>query len=421
MNRRIKFNRARIAKLIRDFKEKKKLPAWAVNIRVSKGTLFIDGHEVVPSEEIDAWLRARIYGTKPISLSRDSGFTDYISRETLGISRRHWWRFLSSQDIHQRLSARPFMPKQAGEHLRSRGICQCDLVEVKSKDVPSRTTDTYIFTLIDRLTSFLVAKRVDTKQVSPKTKRGTLIVLKELVLEMETALGTKIKVLESDAGGEFMGAILPWLKQKGIRKKIVPLGAAIESRNGLLQRKIYPLIRTGRKGGFDKILAEAIFLCNNTTSRIHGHRPADVLALKDSEIAPKFNKKRQTATKRAPKIKKGDWVMVLDHAKKADLFFKSYRDHWSEPKQVTKIGRGGYTVGGKMYPRTRLKKVKGPADKQSKALLESRKAPKKPSLEQRLTRAAAAKKEREREKAKYTAQPRQSTRKKREIQRYVPT
>ena len=76
-----------------------------------------------------------------------------------------------------------------------------DLVE-KAKDIPTRKTDTYIFTLIDRLTSFLVAKRVNTKEVNPKKMRGTLIVCKELFEEMEEALGKKIHTIESDSGGE---------------------------------------------------------------------------------------------------------------------------------------------------------------------------------------------------------------------------
>ena len=243
--RRVKFNRARVKAIIRDHKDKKKLPPWATQVTVKGETLFIEGHEVVPSEDVETWLRARLYDDqkKAISMSRDSGYTDQISRETLGISRRAWFKFLSAQDLHQRLSNRPKPPKSAGQRLNRFGHAQMDLVEVKSKDTPSRSTDTYIFTLIDRLSSFLVTKRVDTKQIVPKkgsgTKRGTLKVAKELFAELEKAIGQKVHTIESDKGSEFLGQMTKWFEERGTKQVFVPLGSSIEARNGLVQRHLY--------------------------------------------------------------------------------------------------------------------------------------------------------------------------------------
>ena len=153
---------------------------------------------------------------------------------------------------------------------------------------------------------------------------------------------------------------------------MIPLASAVESRNGMVQRHLYKMIALGRKGGFDKHLKDAVDLCNETTSRITKRRPIDALAAKDSELALLFNKKRQAPGKTlGPKISKGDTVLVLMKAKKSDIFYKSYRDHWSKPMLVQAIKGLGVQVGGDIYPRSRIKKVV-PVDQKSIQLLEDR-------------------------------------------------
>ena len=394
--RRMRFNRARVKSIIRDYKETKKKPSWADTIRVSGDTLFINQKEVVPNEDVDQWLRQRAYKKEaPIALSRDSGYTDHIAEETIGISRRKWFDWLSRQDIHQRFSARPKPTKLAGRKLKNFGFLEMDLVEVKSKDVPTRKTDTYIFTMIDRLSSYLVAKRVDTKTVNPPKKRGTLIVFKELLAEMQRALPTPIREISSDSGGEFKAELGRFMKARGIEHRVVPLGAAIESRNGVIQRHMYKLINLNRKGGLDKHIRDAVHLCNATTSKVIKVRPSDAVQMEASEIEGAFNNTRQRPGKAlGSKITKGDTVVVLDSkaVKKKGAFYKSYRDHWSKPGIVEKVRGHGIFVSGKSWPRNRVKKVK-PLDLASVRFLEPparvRKAKKKaeaPVLRKRSTR-----------------------------------
>jgi hypothetical protein len=394
--RKLRFNRARIRRLLKT----KIKPEWADTFVVKGSRLFVNGLEVVASEDVDDWLRARVYNknAKPFSLSRDSGYTDHVAKETLGISRRKWYTWLASQDIHQRFSVRPKPLRSAGQRLKNFGHCECDLVEVKQKDVPSRTTDTFIFTLIDRLSSYLCAKRVDTKAINPPTMRGTLIVFKELLTEMNAALPTKVHEISMDGGGEFKGDLERYMKHKGIKKKIVPLGAAIEARNGVLQRKLYRLINLGRKGGFDKHLREAVELCNKTTNKVTKVSPNRAVQMKASEVERVFNKFRQKPGKQiGPRLKKGDTVLVMQsHAvKKKGAFYKSYRDHWSLPQKIQKIKGNGIFINGKSVPRNRVKKVL-PVDKKSQKILEPikviRKAKKKaspPKLRKKSTRAGA--------------------------------
>ena len=409
--RRLAFTRARVKQLIRDKKAGAQLPPWGDKLRIKGEKLYWEDKEIVPSEDVTKWLRDRVYSGKAINLSRDSGYTDYVARESMGVSRRAWHSFLKGQDTHQRLAARPKNAKLRGQKIKIKGHTQADLIEVKAVDVPSRKKDTYIMVLIDRLTSYTEALRVDTKQVSPKG-RGTLTVMKELMTRMEKALDTKVKILETDAGGEFLGAMIPWLKSKGITKEILPVCHACEARNGFLQRKLYSLIMMGEKGGFDALLSKALRIVNNTTSGIHGLRPVDAAKAPAAEIEKKFNDARQRPGKRLlPKLKKGDLVMVLDkHAdKKSGKFYKSYRDHWSVPKRLTAIRGGGYKVDGKSYPRARIKRVQE-VDKQSLAIVQQRTTRKRPTLAERVAAAKSRKEKREMERKHYLAQPRRSSR-----------
>ena len=128
--RRVKFTQAKIASIKKQI-EAGKPPKWCPDATVRGGTLFIDGKEVVPQNEVEKWLRARVYGDSKISLSRDSGYTDHIARETLGISRRRWFDFLKKQDVHQRYSVRPKTQKYPGQKINRKGTVQIDLVEEK--------------------------------------------------------------------------------------------------------------------------------------------------------------------------------------------------------------------------------------------------------------------------------------------------
>ena len=168
--RRIVFTKARVAALIRDAKANKKLPEWAKDHKIQGTTLYLSGREVVPTENVDTWLRSRVYDkTKPpVNLSRDGGWTDFIERETYGGSRRAWWSWLGSQEIHQHGIARPKPSKNAGQKLYSRGTVQIDLVEAKAKDLPGhRAPDTFFFTMVDLLTRYLVCLEVRTQEFHP--------------------------------------------------------------------------------------------------------------------------------------------------------------------------------------------------------------------------------------------------------------
>ena len=209
---------------------------------------------------------------------------------------------------------------------------------------------------------------------------------------------------------EFKAGVLTMLTKRGITKKVIPLGATIENMNGQLQRRFYTLVKQKRGGTVDKLLAEAVEQCNTQTNRIIKMRPVDALQESDKALAKVYNAARQRPGKRiGVKIKVGDSVRYLLTARKADKFYKSYRDKYSAVYKVTKIRGNTLTVDGQTFPRNRVVLVK-PLDKESKKLIEGRGAKKKLSIEEKKRRATSKKEAREIERAHYKAAPRRSSR-----------
>ena len=408
--RRLVFTKARIARLLSDLKNDKPMPAWAVDAKQRKGKLYIGDREVVPRETQQEWLRARLYDkTKPpISFSRDGGY-EAIAKISLGVSRRAWYTFLSAQELHQKAAARPGKVKNPGQKIHTRGIVECDLIEARESDVApfGRTKPTYICNLVDKLTSYMVCREVKTKSAKVVAK-----LLDQLFDEMEDAYGGKRKIRQflSDDGGEFKKEVLELLKKRDIRKKVVPLGPAVESRNRFLQRIFYNLVKQKRGGKFGKLLEEARVICNQTKSRILKVSPEEALLLPDSQLAPRFNSKRAAPGKmRGPKISVGDTVRVLKKSTKGDVFFKGYRaKHYTSPRKVSKIKGRGYTVQGKSYPRQRLYKV-SVVDTKSKALLQERGKDKRTAEDRARARMTATEKKLA-DRKKYLAEPRRGKR-----------
>ena len=70
--RRVQFTKAKIKKIIDLWKNKNIKPSYAEKIEVKSGVLYINDLEVVPKEDIDTWLRKRLYNKSlpPYPLSR---------------------------------------------------------------------------------------------------------------------------------------------------------------------------------------------------------------------------------------------------------------------------------------------------------------------------------------------------------------
>ena len=408
--RRVKFNRARVKKLIADHKSSKKLPSWAEDVTIKGSNLFFQGKQVVPSEDVDDFLRERVYSkTKsPVSMVRDAGYTK-IQKETIGISRRRFMSWLKRQEIHQQNSLRPKEAKRAGQKVYSRNIVQADLVEAKTKDlqVLGRKLDTYFLTVASLLTGFMHAVEVKTKKSGPVAK-----VMAEAFNKLEQKLGKPIKTLQTDAGGEFLGApVQKLLKKRGIKHQVVRLGAKIEQANGLWQRKFYVELHKHGGGKIQRYIDAASQIVNETKSRVLGVSPVEALELPDVQLAKKFNNARQRPGKSLlPPIAVGSWVRILKLSKKQQTIgYKSYRQHYTEPYKVTAKKGRAFVVNGKTWPRDRLLPVP-PVDKKSQALIRSR-GPQLPTKEQQKKHRATAKQKMDALKAEARIAPRRTGRK----------
>ena len=371
---RVQFTRKRVRDLKQQVRDKKAVE-WLRDARVENNELYFGTRKVVPKEDIDEFLRARVYSKTdaPVSLSRDAGY-DFLQKHYLGISRKAWFGWLKTQELHQQQSARPIMPERAGQVVRRRGLAQMDLVESKPRDLKAlgRTLPTYFFTLVDLLTGYLVVREIKHKDAPLVTKA-----LGPMLDDLEKTLGRKVHTIQSDHGSEFKSTTLALIKRRGIHWQGVRLGARIEQVNAFFQRQLYSLIRQKRGGKLQRYIDDAVTLVNQTKSRITKFSPEDAVKQHDTVLAKLFNTKRAAPGKKNPRsvpISIGDTVLVLIKAKKgADVGFKSYRaEHYSTPKRVTgRRGRSYRVTGGGHYPRDRLLKVPD-IDKKSQALLDAR-------------------------------------------------
>ena len=215
--------------------------------------------------------------------------------------------------------------------------------------------------------------------------------------------------MQADAGTEFMAKMLQLFTDRNIKKKVVALGATVERSNQFIQRKFMGLVKQHRGGTVDKLLKEAIVMVNNHTSRITKGSPIENLERSDRELAALYNSTRQVGKQVAKKLKVGDAVRYLLKARKADAFYKSYKNKFSPIYKISKITGGGYVVNGKSYARDRLMKVK-PTDQKSVSLINERVTKKKTPLQRRLDAATTAKEKKAVEREHFKAEPRRSGR-----------
>ena len=94
-----------------------------------KGRLHLDGKVVIPKEKVEVYLRNRIYAAKT-PLSRDAAFY-WISKDTVGISRKAIDNFLKKQRIIRETDSQQASTKHKKRQVKTKGQLHIDLVEIK--------------------------------------------------------------------------------------------------------------------------------------------------------------------------------------------------------------------------------------------------------------------------------------------------
>ena len=158
------------------------------------GKLFLEGREVIPNEEREAYLRKILYDKESdLPLARDSLFY-LLQKRVINVSKRFIESFLKKQKVIVNRTARPRKEKRKlVRHIKKAGSVSADLVHIEPNDLPSgympdpeqedmaaynpadddkknkpnwgKVKKTYyMYNMVDKLTSYLVTEIVPSKE-----------------------------------------------------------------------------------------------------------------------------------------------------------------------------------------------------------------------------------------------------------------
>ena len=377
---RFKFTKATIAQGVKYLKGTAKRQPNYLKVRkgtIKDGKLHLDGKRVVAKEDVESYLRDRIYkGGTP--LSRDAAFYA-ISHDVTGISRAALDKFLKTQRIIRETDNRQAVVEKKGRKVKTKGQLHLDLVELKFQDLPftpsdrdidEDTTKGYVLGMVDALTSLSYFK-----WHAHKTQSQVTPIVKQAVTWFEKKLQTDKKkfTIYSDKGREFS---FPTYAKWGIKTIQLARSPIIEAKNAFFQRNLFRLAKMGGTTNLKTLIAQATDLMNKTVSKNTGKTPEEVLNEATAVVEKKYNKKRAKGGKsRLRPIEPGvDKVRINLIGPKNPLDFKAYKaKSWSKKiYPVTKKRGARYLVNRKYYARADLK-ITEDYDKKTESMLQIRK------------------------------------------------
>ena len=374
---------------------KSKTPNWVVKnkdfLQVVEGKVRFNNIPIIPTEEVDQYLRSLVFDKKSRSpLSRD-GMYNHIKSQVAGISRRRVMVFLRGQSVVVSGKGAEPVPKLGGKPLKTFHI-EFDLIFLKKQDVQKanqyfrdheglkgvldegrKTGLTYIISTVEKVTGLVRLDWVKTKEaniVSP-------IVLRHMK-EIASALKTPLKEFEisSDKGTEFSQKML----EKHVKSYVrVPTGSSVEKKNSDVQRVLFQMIRARRGKNIPKLIQVTQEILNNNINRITKKTANEAVEKQEKQKdISSYNKKRQRVGIDRTELKVGDHVRlrILKVQKEKGLAYKAYKNMiWS--RQVyritgtTKRKPTKYRVKGKWRLKSMLLKS-APIDQMSEAIIEKR-------------------------------------------------
>jgi hypothetical protein len=202
--------------------------------------------------------------------------------------------------------------------------------------VESKGGKKYYVTFIDDKTRLTHLYLLKTKDETPK-------VYKHYEAWVETQMGAKIKVLNTDRGGEYQGEdFVNYLKSKGTHQKLnvhdTPQQAGVaERRNRTIGERIRALLHAS---GLPKFLwgeaaRHVVWLLNRTTTKaVDGMTPFEAAFGKKPDLkgvrewGEKVYVRIEGGTKLGGRVREGKWIGMDDESKGA-------RVYWPDTKTVT--------------------------------------------------------------------------------------
>ena len=361
--------------------------------KIEKNTLFIDGKKVIAKENVDSYLRQRIYDAKT-SLSRDGAFYN-ISKDVVGVSRKDVETFLRKQRIVRETDNQQPTTKRGSKKVHQKGQYHLDLIEIKFDQLPFEPdempsvdidakkkklgkkykeeddplTKGYILSMVDALTSlgfFKFHPRKTIAQVTPIVKQALEFFKEKLNVPISKA------VIVMDRGKEWdIKKYQSW----GVRTRYVKSSSIVESKNSFYQRTLYRISKMKKTTNLQKLVRSAMDITNNTRSRLTKKTPLENTKEDVKEVSKKYNRNRGGDTKpRIRDLQKGDMVRIQKLSDKdKGIAYKAYRGMlFTKQSFAVQAKRGQrYKVNGKFYHRDQLRLTPA-VDKKSEALLKKR-------------------------------------------------
>lgn len=245
----------------------------------------------------------------------------------------------------KKTTTRPIIGKGPFRHV------QVDLVDMGTQRGQSR----YLMTCVDVFSRYALAVKLSRKDQAAERGRK--------IFEAIQALGFKVKVVQSDNGGEFVSGEFQELVEEFGAKHVTSLAymptsqAIVERFHGTLKRAI---AATGER--WDDVFESVLHGYNRTVHSTIGMTPEACIRLPESEwaavsarIAKRAAKGVSADTRIFKPLKKGDRVRIavttLDSEQRAlalSGFRKSTTGNWSEDVAIVK---------GRRAPKSTLSKV----------------------------------------------------------------
>ena len=350
---------------------------------IKKGKLYIDGLQVVPTENVEDYIRKKVLGGR-VPMSRDALYY-FLSKNAIGVTRAAIDKLLKAQHIIRETdNLQPSTKKKPSRRVLKKGQIEFDLVEINWIDLGFKPTDDevtrdagYIFTVADSLTGLIYAKFSPTKNqkdITPRAKEG----FNWMAEKLKTPL-SKMHSL-SDSGDEFNFKLY---NKWGLRTKQVARGPLIEVKNSQLQRALYRIAKMKKTKSINTLVKNAMDVVNRTQSSLTKKAPIEAIDEKQSDLAEKYNKRRGKGSGVKVKLKPlkpGEMVRLMllkDKEKKNYTFHKAYKGKsWSRKRYAVLSKRGNrYKIDGpkgkKFYHRDDLK-LTTPVDKKTIKILHDR-------------------------------------------------
>ena len=315
------------------------VPAWATKFKdklsVKVGKLYYEGKLIIPREDVDDYLRKRLYDKNTdLQQSRDSAHYQ-VMKDTIGVTRRSIMAFLKAQKTLGETRAATAKPKSTAGPKLKRHVLETDLFFITKNDLVNvnprferkhKPELVYALCTTDKLSGLTKLSLLLTKEANvctPELKKHIQWFAKKFKLK------TQDFDLHSDSGGEFSHEAL-----KGVvgETKFVKTGVSVERKNQQVQEYFYRILKNRQAITVKNALQKAENLTNNCLNRIQKKTPLESCDEKTEDLVKAYNKKRSTYVQgdKRNEFQVGDPVRLLVKNPKKSIDYKSYKGKtWS--------------------------------------------------------------------------------------------